>query len=284
VVLAPQVSASNNKVYFLDGDTKIRSLTPSGQIADVTTVPGSANLVSSFSVSPDDQRIAVVVEDFSALPTINLQLYVEDLLGGGHHSVIYTTTFEQGKAGTNLWPLGWHKASLILAVVSACSFEPVPWPLAWHIVDSATAIRQFSVGNSGCLPGWWPSPAGFTCFDFAKSKTNLYDWSGNLETSVAVAADRGGTPALSLGGEVFSMADGGGFGNPAPSTTIYISSGGETLNPQAQPIRGAMACLWIDNTALLAPGAVIKYPPPPDGAIVPQTSGSRCAGRFPGGL
>jgi hypothetical protein len=49
-VLAPPVSASNSKVYFRDGDTKIRFLTSDGNVGDATTVPGGATTVSFFSV------------------------------------------------------------------------------------------------------------------------------------------------------------------------------------------------------------------------------------------
>src|SRR5438132_627813 len=51
-VLQPPVSASDNKVYYRDGNTKIEFLTPDGQVGNVTTVPGSATKVSFFSVSP----------------------------------------------------------------------------------------------------------------------------------------------------------------------------------------------------------------------------------------
>src|ERR1700693_1699512 len=78
-VLQPPVSATDDKVFFRDGNTKIRYLTPGGQTGDATTVPGSASKVSFFSVSPDDQRIAVLVEDLSPATKINLTLYVEDL-------------------------------------------------------------------------------------------------------------------------------------------------------------------------------------------------------------
>jgi hypothetical protein len=273
-VPAPPVSATNDKVFFRDGDTKIRYLTPSGQTGDVTKVPGGPTMVSSFSVSPDDQRIAVVVEDFSGLPAISLQLYVEDLIGGGHHSVIYTTTLHPplGNAG-NLWALGWRKESLVLAVVGACTFQRVPFPFAWHIVDAGTATRQVSVGTTTCLPGWWPSPAGLACFDYGKSQTILYDWSGRVTATVATKT--GGSAALSPSGALLSVVDGGGLGDPSPVTSVYTVSGGA---PMAFP--GAMACLWIDETAMLAPGAVIQYP---SGTIVRQTPASQCAGRFPGG-
>src|SRR6266849_8444776 len=63
--LETPVSATSDNVFYRDGDTKIRYLTPAGETGDATTVPGSATTISFFSVSPDDQRIAVLVEDFS---------------------------------------------------------------------------------------------------------------------------------------------------------------------------------------------------------------------------
>jgi len=278
-VLAPPVSASYTSVYFRDGDTKIRSITLSGQTADVTTVPGGPNVVSSFSVSPDDKRIAVVVEDFSALPAIGLQLYVEDLVGGGHHTVTFTTTLDTSKAGgANLWPLGWHQKSLVLLVVPACSFQQVQNPIAWHVVDADTGVRQFSVGTSTCIPGWWPSAYAFTCFDYTKKQTNFYDWSGVLGGTLATAD---GSPAEGPGAVALAMARPASIGNTTPTTDIYYASGPDGPSKPVT-VQGAAACLWIDSQALLAPAAVISLGR--SLAIVPQTPGSRCAGRFPGGL
>jgi hypothetical protein len=273
-VLAPPVSASDTRVYFRDGDTKIRSITPSGLTADVTTVPGGPNIVSLFSVSPDNQRIAVVVEDFSALPAIGLQLYVEDLVGGGHHVVTYTTTFDA--RGANLWPLGWHKSSLVLLVVPACSQQHVLSPIAWHVVDADTAARQISVGSSTCIPGWWPMPDMLSCYDTAKKKINLYDWTGALGGTVAIDP---GSPTVGPNGLTVAVSNGGGVGDTSPTTVIQLANNGGVYQPVT--VKGAAACLWIDQFALLAPGAVIQNG---SGAIIPQTPGSRCAGRFPGGL
>jgi hypothetical protein len=122
-VLQPPVSATRDKVFFRDGDAVIRYLTPDGRTGDVTTVPSGHNLVSFFSVSPDDLRIAVVVVDLSnvqsaeqriaagqiSADSIKLRLYVEDLQGGGHHADIYSTTWTNKQGGINtLWPMGWH--------------------------------------------------------------------------------------------------------------------------------------------------------------------------------
>ena len=269
---APPVSASNDKVYFRDGDSKIRSLTPAGATADVTTVPGGPSRITAFSVSPDDTRIAVVVEDLSNPSSIALQLYVEDLVGGGHHSVIYTSTATPGKSPTTLWPMGWHAGKLVLAVVTACTFEQVPAPAAWHVVSASTALRLVTVGDAYCMPGWWPSPAGLVCTDTNTMQVRVYNWSGQITSTVP---GNGGSPALSPDGSLVSTANGGGLGDPSPVTTIVHSTGGvQVVNP------GVMACLWIDSTSLLAPDAVFSYP---GGDVVSETAG-QCAGRFPGGL
>jgi len=157
----PPVSTSNNHVYFRDGDTKIRMLVPPSMAVDVTTVPGGPTTVSGFSVSPDDQRIAVVVEELSGAgpsqaASISLRLYVENLRGGGSHADIYTTTFPAGKPATMLWPMGWHDGRLVLAVWAACTFESVPYPKAWHVVDASNADRLASIGDSSCLASVWP--------------------------------------------------------------------------------------------------------------------------------
>jgi hypothetical protein len=273
-VLAPPVSASDTKVYFRDGDTNIRSITPSGLTADVTTVPGGPNVVSSFAVSPDNLRIAVVVEDFSALPAIGLQLYVEDLIGHGHHVVTYTTTFDA--RGPNLWPLGWHQSSLVLLVVPACSQQQVANPIAWHVVDAGTAVRQVSVGSSTCIPGWWPMPDMLSCYDIANKKINVYNWSGAIGGMIAIDP---GSPTVGPAGYMVAVSNGGGVGDTSPTTVIRVASTGGVYQPLT--VKGAAACLWIDQFALLAPGAVIQNG---SGAIIPQTPGSRCAGRFPGAL
>ncbi len=148
----PAVSASNSHVYFRDGDTKIRMLVPPSTAVDVTTVPGGPTKVSGFSVSPDDQRIAVAVEELSGAgpsqaASISLRLYVENLRGGGSHADIYTATFPTGKPAAMSWPMGWHQGHLVLALWAACTFESLPYPNAWHVVDASNAVRLASIGR-----------------------------------------------------------------------------------------------------------------------------------------
>ncbi|TAN34467.1 hypothetical protein EPN29_03650 [bacterium] len=270
-VLQPPVSATSDEVFFRDGDTHIRYLSPDGRTGDATTVPGGATTISFFSVSPDDQRIAVVVEDMSAASAIGLRLYVEDLHGRGHHVDIYRASVPEGKGATTLWPMGWRQGRLVMAVWAACTFEQVPYPQEWHVVDAATGARQATIGNVGCVPSIWPSAAGVACVDSTQAR--IYDWTGKLKAMVATQV---GQAELSPSGQRLAAAGSGGMGDPSPATTAFSVDGSSSVTTP-----GHMACLWIDEDHLLAPDAVITLP---SGAATPLDASGVCAGRFPGGL
>jgi hypothetical protein len=276
-VLQPPVSATADKVYFRDGDTKIRYLTPTNQKGDATTVPGSATIVSFFSVSSDDQRIAVVVEDLSAASTISLRLYVEDLIGGGHHADIYSTTTPKGKTGSTLWPMGWHQGLLVLAVVAACTFEPAGLsPSEWHVSDAVTATRKVTIGGT-CILSYWPAPAGVACVDNGSSlQATAYDWNGKVIASIPITASDYQSGLSPSGARVF-FATGQGVGAPAPATRVFAVGAG----PLGGTVAGHAACLFIDEDHLLAPDAVIAIP---SGAVTPLAASGVCAGHFPGTL
>ncbi len=286
-VLQPPVSATDDKVFYRDGNTKIKFLTPDGKTGDVTTVPGSATTVSFFSVSPDDQRIAVLVEDLSPASTIKLSLYVEDLIGHTNHSVIYTNTVPKFKNATTLWPMGWHNGLLALAVFPPCTFEPAGIaPLEWHVANAATAVRVAKIGNP-CIPSYWPSPAGLACIDQVTHQGIVYNWGASFITSQpADPADR--QSGLSPGGVSVFFSPGAGIGAPSPVTHIFTRGAGGPFATAA----GHNACLWIDEDHLLAPDAVIGFPSLKIGSApsqVPTTitalpASGQCAGRFPGGL
>jgi hypothetical protein len=241
----------------------------------VTTVPGSPTAVSLFSVSPDDSRIAVVVEDGSHQPNINLRLYVEDLHGGGHHVDIYSTTISNGKGGSTLWPMGWHGSDLVLAVVTPCAFEPLPTPLAWHVADSATAIRKANIAGPNCILSWWPSPSGVVCVDTSTHHATAYDWTGAARVGLPVNPSdfqSGFAPS----GHSFFFTTGIFIGAPPPATRLLSVSPGVDVT-----VNGHIGCQWIDDQTVLATDAVIAYP---SGAVTPLSTPEQCAGRFPGGL
>jgi hypothetical protein len=270
-VLPPPVSATADKVFFRDGDTKIRFLTPGGQTGDATTVPGGPTTVSLFSVSPDDQRIAVLVEDLSDPANIGLRMYVEDLNGKGNHVDILTKSTPNGKAGITLWPMGWHQSQLVMAVIAACSFEGVPPAFEWQVLDAGTGARVADIAANNCVLSAWPSPAGVACV--SSSQTSVYGWDGKVVKSVASPAD-GFQSALSPTGAGILFATGLGPGAPPPTTRIFGSTA-------STAIPGHAACLWIDDDHVLAPDAVISFP---SGNVSALPAGGACAGRFPGAL
>ena len=282
-LLQPPVSASDNKVYYRDGNTKIKFLTPDGQTGNVTTVPGSASKVSFFSVSPDDTRIAVLVEDLSPSTTIKLSLYVEDLTGHTNHSVIFTNTIPKYKNGNTLWPMGWHQGLLALAVWPPCTFEGGSVALEWHVANATTAVRVAKIGNP-CIPSNWPSPAGVACVDSSTQQAIRYDWAGHV-TGGTTTQGSDFQSGLSPSGRSMFLTPGQGIGSPPPSTRIVVlgTGGGSS-------VQGHSACLWIDEDHLLAPDAVIAFPSTAAGqgtvasTVTTLPASGVCAGRFPGGL
>jgi hypothetical protein len=254
---------------------------------DVTTVPGGANVVSFFSVSPDDQHIAVVVEDLSSATTISERLYVEDLHGGGHHAEIFSTTQPKGKTDTTLWPMGWHQGALVLAVVNACTFEPVGLvPLEWHVSNATTANRIATIPGANCTLSFAISPAGVGCTDSTGAAT-MYDWSGKLVliTGAGVPGFESSLSGVSPAGNSFFFSVRPGIGAPPPATRLVQLGPG----PYAT-VQGHSACAWIDEDHLLAPDAVIQFPAETPGnlqvnaTVTPLAQPGACAGRFPGGL
>jgi hypothetical protein len=286
-LLEPPVSTTTDEVYFRDGDTKIRMVVPPASAADVTTVPGGPTTISFFSVSPDDQRIAVLVEDLSGASSIGERLYVEDLHGGGHHVDIYSTTTPKSKSGSTLWPMGWHQGALVLAVVPACTFEPAGLtPSEWHVANASTAARMATIRATNCTLSYWPSAGGVGCTD-SNGVTTIYDWTGKVLSVTGPGSSGSGytVSSVSPAGQSILFATGAGVGAPTPATGIVQLGPG----PYAM-VPGHAACIWIDEDHLLAPDAVIQFPAETPGnvkvtaGVTALSASGVCAGRFPGGL
>lgn len=157
----PYVSASNSRVYYLDGDRDIRYLKADGSRGSVATVPASPTVHAAFAVTPDDRRIAVALLDYSTTP-VKLTLYVEDL-GGAQHRVIYTSTNHY------VWPVAWHAGQLVVAYLgpNAVPFKskavlygngdlinypygPSPYGgINFHVINPTTAVRQAIISGGG---------------------------------------------------------------------------------------------------------------------------------------
>ena len=266
-VLPLPISTSDDRAYYMDAQGVVRFLTVQGESGRATTVPVGGGRRSMFAVSPDDQRIAVIVSDFTA-SGVSLKLYVEDLNGGANHADIFTSSGAFG-----LWPIGWHgTTNLVVAKVPSCTQGGGPLccgPIELHVVDPATAARRFTLGGSDCLIASPPTPAGALCESTAID-FKVFDWAGNLLKQEPSGLNVRRPAYLSPNGQHIAVSDG--------TTTRLAYEQGTLLMD---------VCGWIDNTHLIFGGDVQQQPRVGNiatGALVPVAAKGACAGRLPGGL
>jgi len=261
------VSTSNSRLYFMDGQGSVYYLSPGGETGKATSVPaGTASRRAMFAVSPDDHRIAVIVNDYSS-GGASTRLYVEDLNGGGNHLDIYS----QSGAKT-LWPVGWHgTTSLVLAVVPSCTQGGGPFCCGiqeLHVVDPATAARRFTIGNiTSCVIVGPASPAGDICW--AGSTSSILNWTGGTVRSYAQTG-----PAIQL------LSPNGG-------QVAVVDNTGTSMQGTNLTFPGVFACGWIDEAHVLAGGDSQHQPRVVDLSAktqIPVAAQGDCAGRLPGGL
>lgn len=264
------VSESNSRVYFMDAQGVVHYLGPDGATGRATAVPApTAARRATFAVSPDDQRIAVVVATYA--PTgASTSLYVENLNGGGNHVDLFSET-----GARTLWAVGWHGTNnLVLAVVTSCTQGGGPFCCGMqelHVVDPATATRRFTLGAwASCPIAGAPSPAGAMCIaapDFTSGK--YLNWTaGTVKT---VVLNNPATLLVSPGGGMIAFAD--------PTGTEFTIG--------AARIPDMDACTWIDESHVMS-GGDAQHPPRVadviNGGIVQVAAQGDCGGRLPGGL
>jgi hypothetical protein len=266
-VLPLPISTSDDRAYYMDAQGVVRFMTVQGETGRATTVPVGGGRRSMFAVSPDDQRIAVVVSDFTA-SGVSIRLYVEDLNGGTNHVDIFNSTGAYG-----LWPIGWHGTdNLVVAKVPSCSQGGGLFccgPLELHVVDPATAVRRYTLGGPDCVIAGSPSPAGAAC-EVTAGYTTLrkLGWTAGVLGTLAI---NGAAPAyISPDGQVVALVTG---------STTKFQGATKTLSMQT--------CGWIDSTHVISGGDVQQQPRIGNvttGAMVPVAAQGTCAGRLPGGL
>lgn len=269
------ISTSDDRAYYMDAQGVVRFLTVQGESGRATTVPVGGGRRSMFAVSPDDQRVAVIVSDFTS-SGVSLKLYVEDLNGGTNHVDIFTSSGAFG-----LWPIGWHGTNnLVVAKVPSCTQGGGPLccgPLELHVVDPATAVRRFTLGGPDCVIAGAASPAGVVCETTAVDGFKV-DWTG-ARVSLGVAGERH---------YEYLSPDGQRLANVFSSTRTTVGSSATIIGSTANTLTLTMeVCGWIDNTHVIANGDAQHQPRVADatnGHIVPVAALGTCAGRIPGGL
>ena len=230
LVQMPNISASNSRLYYLDGDSSVMFLRPDGTTGSATTISVDSNSAAVFAVSPDDSRIAVAVITFPY--PAKTRIYVEDLTGGAHHvDLLSSTTVLE-------WPVGWHEGHLVIAVgVNA------PPQNAWdgfiygyrgyHVADASTGTRLATIcdGYDASDP---PVPAGTVCANSSSSVVS--DWSGATRPAPVDVGCAGG--ALSPDGSMIADCQ------DNPRVVTFVVSDGTRIATQysGTPVG------WIDNT------------------------------------
>ena len=204
----PLVSVSNDTVYYLDGDTDIHSLSPSGTTALVKTVAQGAGSILVFAVSPDNRRIAVsLINEATDSTKDTSHGWVEDLTAPTNHVDLFDNT------GTSSfrWPLGWVGSAIIDGAGYQCGFgygygnsPSSTTPCSFHVVNSATGARTATLCESPAPPpsaendylnvNGLPVAAGTACLEqesyYATSGDQVntlfaVDWSGHKTTFLA---------------------------------------------------------------------------------------------------
>jgi hypothetical protein len=212
-IAMPKVSTSDTRVYYINGNSEVRSLTVDGKSSVATHVPGSATVEAGFAVSPDDRRIAVATIDYAAHPPA-LRLYVENLAGGSNHLEIFSST------SSYVWPVGWHASSLILAVGPAAAQYGAANPYdainGYHVADSATANRLATICEPPGRAVGLIARTGALCISDSGAFQQLWDGSRHalpadcsaLSPSGNLAACGGSAPGLASGAISLVRTDG----------------------------------------------------------------------------
>jgi hypothetical protein len=244
ITTLPETSTTSQRVYFLDGDWTVRFLSPDGATGIATQIPPSppdsagGSVQAAFSVSPDDQRIAVATVQASGI-----KLYVEDL-SGAHRIDLYSGPIIE-------WPVAWLNGNLVLQLgfLTARGYGSMN---GYHVVSAATANRSSAVCDSGVVDGA-PSPAGVLCEYGTVRPFAEVSWDGAIRTLPQACKGRGPRPvALSLDGGTYAAPD---CTNSQLRVSIYDLDGTEhpvdVVNTAADVPMLLQPVAWLDAVHLI---------------------------------
>lgn len=265
-------SESATRVYFLDGDSTVRYLAPDGSSGVAAELPGSVTGRVSFSVSPDNSRIAFSVMSWGSAG-FEEQSYVEDLGTGANRTELFTITGGTpglGGGGVAEEPIGWVNGDIVYGLLGALnqySPGPVPPPFgAYHVANPSNGQRLASIcagsGNAWVFQSGnytaLPTATGVLCRvgdqenQFVGTLV-LVSWSGSQLRTIGDAACA--TPAaVSPGGNV-AIAGHVNVGTP-PGQKMPCSRGSFTIKVNNNGTSTTLAATgsvegWMDDTHLV---------------------------------
>ena len=238
-VFLPTVSLSNTSVYFPDGDTQLRVLSPDGKTSIVHRLPNLRGRTRAvFAVSPDDGRIAISVFDWSVTPML-LRIFVEDLVGGSHHVEVFSSRSKYE------WPVGWYQGSVVLAVNPVPNASNPNGAGAYHVVSAADGTRLATMGGPDCPVVGPLSRAGTACASGCGANTTCVDavsWAGVRTVVYQRSNAQGSGPSWSaLSPDGKSVTNGASTGD------------GVATNSGVIPLAGSVDLRhwWVDDRHVL---------------------------------
>jgi hypothetical protein len=249
----PYVSTSRSRLYYLDGDSTLRWLSPQSK-GIVRSLPGGRTASVVFAVSPDDGRIAVSVVDFAPRsPVVHLSVG----LLTGPLTEIFTS------ASDYVWPVGWHAGKLVVAQGPTLSGDSVGFnpyrARGYWLIDSANGSRLASVGSwDSCWPSGLLTAAGTACYLSTSFGGNsggysIADWTGYRYLTPMPAS---WSAAAAVGPSANSVTVAVCCEFNASSGQFMVSRGSSVLAVPLSGLNTDWAC-WIDQTHLLSGGIVL---------------------------
>ena len=168
VARLPVASASDHRVFFLDGDSTLSWLDSDGTTGKIRSLGNQKGTEVSFAVSPDESRMAVVTV-VAISGGFHEEVAVETLGGAGGSTPIFTRTATgSGSAGEVSWPVGWDGDTLVLAdgaptPSGGCTAGPAV--TGYDVVDpvSGEARLHMCFSTADGVPTGAPSMAGVLC-------------------------------------------------------------------------------------------------------------------------
>ena len=172
----PYVSTSNSSLYYLDGDSTIKTVWLDGRTLPDLSITGiPAGSEAAFAVSPDESTLAYSVLDYTVNP-VRVTLFTRPLLGNSPKALFTSTT-------DYVWPVAWHGGLLVLAHAVGAYAENIAalqggWDnpyqaVSYHLVDPATGVRKVTMG--ACNVSGPLSQSGSAC-----SQGGAIDWTGKV--------------------------------------------------------------------------------------------------------
>ena len=181
-LMPPPAVVAAGAVYYADAEGKIRRLTRSGGVEEVTTFPTAKGQEVWFAVSPDGKHLAATVLTVPATATGHWAADLETADAGGA-----ATTVRHEDLGTSIprpdLVVGWDQGGPVVALNSTVvavkgatvRYRPYRGSAVAHL--DAAGNHGPALGGASCDP-WYSEPAGtILC---AAARPSVRDPQGNV--------------------------------------------------------------------------------------------------------